>query len=225
MRTKLQKRKIGDYKIFNFFCKNVELYFFFVVAREGRREGSIMLSVFVDMFVFLLLCREERKGDSFNCTVFDLPANCTAKYTSPSAEFWTYVNSIFIGFYSINKGLNIIVLLGSDLYGGSQTLQTPLQVLLKQEQDKNCQSNVVGQEIDLTRNMIEVLILTLRRKFRPYRRPDSNSSSAIVICFWNRVFWSRSRYYWLYKNPSVKIWSNKFIQLVMINYSKLSGSL
>ena len=99
-----------------------------------------MLSVFVDMFVFLLLCREERKGDSFNCTVFDLPANCTAKYTSPSAEFWTYVNSIFIGFYSINKGLNIIVLLGSDLYGGSQTLQTPLQALLKQEQDKNCQS-------------------------------------------------------------------------------------
>ena len=86
------------------FCKNVELYFFFVVAREGRRQGSIMLSVFVDMFVFLFLCREERKGDSFNCTVFDLPANCTAKYTSPSAEFWTYVNSIFIGLYSINKG-------------------------------------------------------------------------------------------------------------------------
>ena len=55
------------------------------------------------MFVFLFLCREERKGDSFNCTVFDLPANCTAKYTSPSAEFWTYVNSIFIGLYSINK--------------------------------------------------------------------------------------------------------------------------
>ena len=86
------------------FCKNVELYFFFVVAREGRRQGRIMLSVFVDMFVFLFLCREERKGDSFNCTVFDLPANCTAKYTSPSAEFWTYVNSIFIGLYSINKG-------------------------------------------------------------------------------------------------------------------------
>ena len=52
--------------------------------------------------------------------------------------------------------MNIIVLLGSDLYGGSQTLQTPLQLLLKQEQDKNCLSNVVGQEIDLTRNMIEI---------------------------------------------------------------------
>ena len=63
-----------------------------------------MLSVFVCMFVFLFLCREERKGDSFNCTVFDLPVNCTAKYTSPSAEFWTYVNSIFIGLYSINTG-------------------------------------------------------------------------------------------------------------------------
>lgn len=87
-----------------FFAKTWNSIFFFVVAREGRRHGSIMLSVFVDMFAFLFLCREERKGDSFNCTVFDLPANCTAKYTSPSAEFWTYVNSIFIGVYSINKG-------------------------------------------------------------------------------------------------------------------------
>ena len=88
---------------FSIFFANVELYFFLVVAREGRRQGSIMLSVFVDMFVFLFLCREERKGDSFNCTVFDLPVNCTAKYTSPSAEFWTYVNSIFIGLFSVNK--------------------------------------------------------------------------------------------------------------------------
>ena len=31
-------------------------------------------------------------------------------------------------------------------------------------------------------------------------------------------------YYWLSKNPSVKIWSNKF-QMVMINYSKLCASL
>ena len=31
-------------------------------------------------------------------------------------------------------------------------------------------------------------------------------------------------YYLLSKNPSVKIWSNKF-QMVMINYSKLCGSL
>ena len=31
-------------------------------------------------------------------------------------------------------------------------------------------------------------------------------------------------YYWLCKNPSVKISSNKF-QMVMINYSKLSASL
>ena len=31
-------------------------------------------------------------------------------------------------------------------------------------------------------------------------------------------------YYWLSENPSVIIWSNKF-QIVMINYSKLSGSL
>ena len=31
-------------------------------------------------------------------------------------------------------------------------------------------------------------------------------------------------YYWLSKNLSVKIWSNKF-QMVMINYSKLCGSL
>ena len=31
-------------------------------------------------------------------------------------------------------------------------------------------------------------------------------------------------YYWLSKNPSVKIWSNKF-QMVMINYSKLCVSL
>ena len=31
-------------------------------------------------------------------------------------------------------------------------------------------------------------------------------------------------YYWLSKNPSVKIWSNKF-QMVMINYSKLGASL
>ena len=104
MRTKLQKRKIGDYKIFNFFLQKRGTLFYFVLARDCRRQGSITLSVFVDMFVFLFLCREERKGDSFNCTVFDLPANCTAKYTSPSAEFWTYVNSIFIGLYSINKG-------------------------------------------------------------------------------------------------------------------------
>ena len=31
-------------------------------------------------------------------------------------------------------------------------------------------------------------------------------------------------YYWLSKNASVKIWSNKF-QVVMINYSKLCTSL
>ena len=31
-------------------------------------------------------------------------------------------------------------------------------------------------------------------------------------------------YYWSSKNPSVKIWSNKF-QMVMINYSKLRASL
>ena len=31
-------------------------------------------------------------------------------------------------------------------------------------------------------------------------------------------------YYWLSKNPSVKIWSNKF-QMVMINNSKLCASL
>ena len=31
-------------------------------------------------------------------------------------------------------------------------------------------------------------------------------------------------YYWLSKNPSVKIGSNKF-QIVMINYSKLCASL
>ena len=31
-------------------------------------------------------------------------------------------------------------------------------------------------------------------------------------------------YHWLSKNPSVKIWSNKF-QMVMISYSKLSASL
>ena len=31
-------------------------------------------------------------------------------------------------------------------------------------------------------------------------------------------------YYWLSKNPSVKIWSIKF-QMVMINYSKLCASL
>ena len=31
-------------------------------------------------------------------------------------------------------------------------------------------------------------------------------------------------YYGLCKNPSVKIWSNKF-QMVMINYSKLCASL
>ena len=31
-------------------------------------------------------------------------------------------------------------------------------------------------------------------------------------------------YHWLSKNPSVKIWSNKF-QMVMINYSKLCASL
>ena len=31
-------------------------------------------------------------------------------------------------------------------------------------------------------------------------------------------------YYWLSKNPSVKIWSNKF-QMVMITYSKLCASL
>ena len=30
--------------------------------------------------------------------------------------------------------------------------------------------------------------------------------------------------YWLSKNPSVKIWTNKF-QMVMINYSKLCASL
>ena len=102
--NKATKTKNWWLQNFQFFFAKTWNSIFSVVAREGRRQGSIMLSVFVDMFVFLFLCREERKGDSFNCTVFDLPANCTAKYTSPSAEFWTYVNSIFIGLYSINKG-------------------------------------------------------------------------------------------------------------------------
>ena len=31
-------------------------------------------------------------------------------------------------------------------------------------------------------------------------------------------------HYWLSKNPSVKIWTNKF-QMVMINYNKLYASL
>ena len=31
-------------------------------------------------------------------------------------------------------------------------------------------------------------------------------------------------YYWLFKNPSVKIWSKKF-QMIMINYSKLCASV
>ena len=31
-------------------------------------------------------------------------------------------------------------------------------------------------------------------------------------------------YYWLSRNPSVKIWSNKF-QMVMISYSKLCANL
>ena len=31
-------------------------------------------------------------------------------------------------------------------------------------------------------------------------------------------------YYWLSKNPSVKIWTNKFL-MVMINYRKLCASL
>ena len=35
---------------------------------------------------------------------------------------------------------------------------------------------------------------------------------------------SAQLYYWLSKNPSVKIWSNEF-QMVMINYSKLYASL
>ena len=35
---------------------------------------------------------------------------------------------------------------------------------------------------------------------------------------------SAQLYYWLSKNPSVKIWSNEF-QMVMINYSKLCASL
>ncbi|KAL9962432.1 hypothetical protein ACROYT_G031536 [Oculina patagonica] len=35
-------------------------------------------------------CLAERKGDDvFNCTSFNLAENCSAKYTSPSAEFWT----------------------------------------------------------------------------------------------------------------------------------------
>lgn len=36
-----------------------------------------------------IFCREERKhGDIFNCSNFNLPENCTAKYTSPSDEYW-----------------------------------------------------------------------------------------------------------------------------------------
>ena len=31
-------------------------------------------------------------------------------------------------------------------------------------------------------------------------------------------------YYWLSKNPSVKIWTNKFL-MVMVNYGKLCASL
>ena len=42
--------------------------------------------------------------------------------------------------------------------------------------------------------------------------------------FVTRLIITVQSYYWLSKNPSVKIWSNKF-QMVMINYSKLRASL
>jgi len=36
-----------------------------------------------------MFCLAERtEDDVFNCTAYNLPINCTAKYTSPSAEFW-----------------------------------------------------------------------------------------------------------------------------------------
>ena len=53
---------------------------------------SLAVCLFVCLFVCLIVffLRAERKGDDiFNCTRFHLPENCTAKYTSPSAEFWT----------------------------------------------------------------------------------------------------------------------------------------
>ena len=42
--------------------------------------------------------------------------------------------------------------------------------------------------------------------------------------FVTRLIITEQLYYWLSKNPSVKIWSNKF-QMVMINCNKLCASL
>ena len=53
---------------------------------------------------------------------------------------------------------------------------------------------------------------------------SSNENFKMEVEQTNFVIFIVQLNYWLSKNPSVKIWSNKS-QMVMINYSKLSASL
>ena len=62
----------------------------------------------------------------------------------------------------------------------------------------------------------------IRQNFCYYRILNNESFKMEVeqTNFVTHVIITVQLYYWLSKNPSVKIWSNKF-QIVMINYSKL----
>ena len=54
---------------------------------------------------------------------------------------------------------------------------------------------------------------------------DENFKTEVERFFWHIILIiTEQLYYWLSKNSSVKIWSNKF-QMVMINYNKLCASL
>ena len=66
----------------------------------------------------------------------------------------------------------------------------------------------------------------IRQNFYFYRTFNNNYFKMEVeqTNFVTHLIITVQSYYWLSKNPSVKIWSNKF-QIVMINYSKLSASL
>ena len=64
------------------------------------------------------------------------------------------------------------------------------------------------------------------RNFYFYRILDNENFKMEVeqTIFVTHLIITVQLYYWLSKNPYVKIWSNKF-QMVMINYSKLCASL
>ena len=83
-----------------------------------------------------------------------------------------------------------------------------------------------GTQKTISQNLLIKIVWYSKQNFYFYRiLNDENFKMEVEQTnFVTQLIITVELYYWLSKNPSVKIWSNKF-QMVMINYSKLCASL